>query len=101
MICCLKVPLRLGRDLVHLKMQDHYVEVVTTAGQCMVLRRFADALTCLPAALGNQVHRSHWVAWGHVNNSFIRAGRQFLLLDNGVEVPVSRRFKKVVRERFG
>ena len=97
----LKVPLRLGRDLVHLKMQDHYVEVVTTAGQCMVLMRFADALTCLPAALGNQVHRSHWVAWGHANKSFIRAGRQFLLLDNGVEVPVSRRFKKVVRERFG
>jgi DNA-binding LytR/AlgR family response regulator len=67
----------------------------------MVLMRFADALTCLPVALGNQVHRSHWVAWGHVNKSFIRAGRQFLLLDNGVEVPVSRRFKKVVRERFG
>jgi DNA-binding LytR/AlgR family response regulator len=31
----------------------------------------------------------------------MRAGRLFLLLDNGVEVPVSRRFKKVVRERFG
>ena len=96
-----KIPLRLGRDLVHLKMQDHYLEVVTDAGQCLVLMRMSDAVAALPEQLGGQVHRSHWIAWGHVDKAINRAGRKFLLLKNGIEVPVSRRFQKVVRARFG
>ena len=39
-----RLPPELGRDLVYLKMADHYVEAFTTAGSTLVLMRFADAV---------------------------------------------------------
>ena len=34
-----RLPSALGRDLVYLKMSDHYVEVFTTAGHTVLLMR--------------------------------------------------------------
>ena len=85
-----RLPSELGRDLVYLKMADHYVEAFTTAGSTLILMRFADAIAELDGLDGLRVHRSYWVARGHVAGTARRAGRTTLRLTGGHLVPVSR-----------
>lgn len=94
----------IGTDLVCLQASDHYVEVTTAAGREMVLMRLADAVQLLqspPPVDGMQTHRSWWVAARHVTGLRRAEGRLFVLLGNGVEVPVSRSRAAAVRRRFG
>ncbi len=92
-----RLPPELGRDLVYLKMADHYIEAFTTAGSTLVLMRFADAVAELEGAGGLRVHRSYWVAAGHVTGTARRAGRTVLRLTGGHEAPVSRAYLPAVR----
>ncbi len=85
-----RLPAHLGTDILHLRMQDHYVEAHTARGRELVLLRFRDALRELEGLDGLQVHRSHWVARKAVAGTARRGGRTFLRLTNGAEVPVSR-----------
>ena len=57
-----RLPARSRAELLHLRMQDHYVEVHTAAGSELLLLRFRDALREVEDINGLQVHRSHWVA---------------------------------------
>ena len=93
-----RLPDRLGEDLLHLHMQDHYVEVATAKGHELVLLRFRDALREVESLDGMQVHRSHWVARHAVSGVVRRDGRIFLDLCNGSRVPVSRSFQPVLRQ---
>ena len=90
---------RRGRKLLHLHMQDHYVEAHTDKGSELVLLRFRDAIRELEGLDGMQVHRSHWVAASAVDRAMRRNGRLFLKLTNGDEVPVSRSFAPALKER--
>ena len=86
-----RLPPEAGRDIIYLKMSDHYVEVVTTVGRCTILMRLADAV----AELGDQgvrVHRSYWVAYAHVEGWTKRNQRTLLRLTGGNTVPVSRTY---------
>ena len=94
-----RLPERLGRNLLHLHMQDHYVEVHTDEGSDLVLLRFRDALRELDGLDGTQVHRSHWVARAAVAGVERRSGRIALRLVNGNRVPVSRSFAPALRDR--
>ena len=86
-------------DILHLRMQDHYVEVHTTAGMEMLLLRFRDAMHEVEGVDGQQVHRSHWVARAAVAKVERRRGGAVVLhLVNGSEVPVSRSFAPTLRE---
>ena len=87
-------------EIIHLRMQDHYVEVYTAAGMELLLLRFRDALSEVEAVEGLQVHRSHWVARAAVARVERRRGGGVVLhLVNGSEVPVSRSFAPTLRER--
>lgn len=86
-----RLPAHLGRDIVYLKMSDHYVEVFTTTGHTVLLMRFADAVSELEG-LGVRVHRSYWVGRGQLERLSRRGRRRFLRLANGAEVPVSRTY---------
>ena len=87
-------------DLLHLRMQDHYVEVNTAAGSELLLLRFRDALREVEDVNGLQVHRSHWVARDAVARVERRGGgRVILRLVNGSRVPVSRSFAPVLKSR--
>ena len=91
-----RLPPEAGRDIIYLKMSDHYVEVVTTVGRCTILMRLADAV----AELGDQgvrVHRSYWVAYAHVEGWSKRNQRTLLRLTGGHTVPVSRTYLGDVR----
>ena len=90
-----RLPGALGRDLVYLKMSDHYVEVFTTAGHTVLLMRFGDAVAELEG-LGIQVHRSYWVGHGHAERLLRRGRRRLLRLTDGPDVPVSRTYLAAV-----
>ena len=83
----------------HLRMQDHYIEVHTSRGMEMVLLRFRDALREVEGVDGMQVHRSHWVARAAVDAVERSGGRVTLRLVNGTRVPVSRSFAPALRAR--
>ena len=92
-----RLPHGIGRDLVYLRMADHYVEAFTTTGSDLVLMRFADAVAELEGADGMRVHRSYWVAREHVTGSERINGRPTLCLTGGHRVPVSRTYLPEVR----
>lgn len=85
-----RLPPHLGRDLIALEMEDHYVRAHTPAGSTLILMRMRDAVAELTGIDGAQVHRSWWVARGHVTATD-RDGRNVrLLLTGGIEAPVAR-----------
>ena len=84
-----RLPAMMGRDIVYLTVSGHYVNVVTTAGSCLVLMRLADAGAAL-GDLGMRVHRSYWVALRHVTGVVQRDGRMALRMTGSHEIPVSR-----------
>lgn len=92
-----RLPEEVGRDVVYLKVNGHYINVITTAGSAAVLLRLADAIAEL-GDLGLQVHRSFWVANRHVTGVFRREGRTVVQVTGGMEVPVSRTFLAAVRK---
>lgn len=79
---------------------DHYVHVNTDRGQSIVFMRFTDAIALLGDLDGVRVHRSYWVARDAAVAQRRSNGRLFLLLCNGAEVPVSRKYRPKVEARF-
>lgn len=92
-----RLPASIGRDIVYLMAELHYVRVVTTRGRSLVLYNLRDAIAELPDGAGMQTHRSYWVAFAHVVRRVDRDGRILCLMDDGTEVPVSRRETARVR----
>lgn len=95
-----RMPAEIGRELVYIKTEDHYVGVHTTAGSARVLVRFADAVDEL-GELGMQVHRCYWVAHGQMAELVTRGHRTLLRLTDDREVPVSRRYLPDVEAVLG
>jgi DNA-binding LytR/AlgR family response regulator len=93
-----RVPLALGRDLIALEMEDHYLRIHTALGSDLVLMRLRDALAELGHDRGRQVHRSWWVAEGAVASVDRTDGRLVLILRNGLQVPVSKTYRDSVRQ---
>ncbi|WP_151720492.1 LytTR family DNA-binding domain-containing protein [Gemmobacter serpentinus] len=76
--------------LVALMVRDHYVDVVTTAGRGSVLIRLADAIAEAAGEPGDQIHRSHWVAWWAVKGIEREAGKTWVRLCPELRLPVSK-----------
>ena len=94
-----RVPVRLGRQLIALEAEDHYLRVHTALGSELILARLSDAVTQLEGYDGLQVHRSWWVAADAVAGLIVQNGRLALRLRNGLIAPVSRTYRDAVRER--
>ncbi len=92
-----RLPPGLGRDLIALEMEDHYVRAHTSAGSALVLIPLHQAIAELRAIPGLRVHRSWWVACGAMAGA-IQDGRNLRLrLANGSDAPVSRANVAAVR----
>ncbi|PZQ62333.1 MAG: hypothetical protein DI570_11240 [Phenylobacterium zucineum] len=92
-----RVPDRLGRDLVALEAQDHYLMVHTRQGSALIHMRLSEAVQILPPQLGFQAHRRWWVARKEIAG-LRRDGHQTLIeLMGGLMVPVGRTYLAAVR----
>lgn len=92
-----RIPPALGRDLLALEMEDHYLRIHTAVGSDLILLRLRDAIAELGEAAGLQVHRSWWVAHGAVQAANRDGQKLVLILRNGLEVPVSKARREAVK----
>lgn len=92
-----RVPKRLGRGLVALSAELHYLRVYTTLGETLILFPFGRAVGVLKDANGMQVHRSHWVALDRVEAVVTCDGRVFCDMVGGPSLPVSRSYRAALR----
>ncbi len=90
---------RLGRDLLCLQMEDHYVRAHTARGSELVLMPLKAAMAEVAGIEGMQVHRSWWVARAAVSQPVQRGRNLVLVLTGGIEAPVSRSFVAALREK--
>ncbi len=95
-----RLPIELGKDLISLQAQDHYLKITTKKGSEMVLLRMNDACKELADFDGMQVHRSWWVANDNVVRLEKNKAKISLVLSDGQTVPVSRGFAAAVKQRF-
>lgn len=95
------LPPGIGTDLVLLRMEDHYVRVVTRHGQALVLMRLSDAIAELDGIPGVRTHRSWWVALGEVRSTFRKGKRLELVMSEGTHVPVSASHRGAVEAALG
>jgi DNA-binding LytR/AlgR family response regulator len=96
-----RLPDQIGREIISLSMQDHYVEVTTSRGSTMLLMRFSDAVGELAGYPGAQVHRSHWVAGGQAKRLLRDKDRRMIELVDGRRLPVSRPYLDEARKLLG
>ena len=96
-----RLPKTLGKDIISLQAQDHYVKVTTVRGSELILLRLADATQELAELDGTRVHRSWWVSRKHVSDLIRENDKWIAVLTNDETVPVSRTYSKKVRQWFG
>ncbi len=94
-----RLPSELGRNILAVEAQEHYVRVYTDRGDDLVLYRFGDVVRDLNAlGLGMQVHRSYWVSERAIKD-VQRAGKSYrLTLSNDLEVPVSVSYRGTIQQ---
>lgn len=95
-----RLPAAIGRDLVRIDADLHYLQVRTVLGRATVLGTLAEVEAALPA-LGLRVHRSHWVALSALRRVSKSAKGWACELQGGERVPISRRRLADVRARLG
>ncbi|WP_372770875.1 LytTR family transcriptional regulator DNA-binding domain-containing protein [Pseudoalteromonas sp.] len=87
-----ELPMAKRGKLICLKMDDHYLNVMTDKGEHLLLMRFKDALSKLEHYDGFQTHRSWWVAKDAVVDTKKDGRKLALVMVNGTEVPVSQTY---------
>ncbi|MBI1778126.1 MAG: LytTR family transcriptional regulator [Proteobacteria bacterium] len=92
-----RIPARLGTDLLSIATEDHYLRITTALGSDLILFRMSDAVAELDPAMGQQVHRSYWVARRAVATVERNGHRAQLVLTNGTRIPVSRTYMRQLR----
>lgn len=85
-----QLPARLGRDVICLQMEDHYVRIHTPRGSTLVLSPLGRAIEAVGDLEGLQVHRSWWVARRAVVGVAYDGRNLKLRLTGGIEAPVAR-----------
>lgn len=95
-----RLPLAIGRQLLSISSDLHYLQVVTRRGRATVLGSLAEA----EAELGHRglrIHRSHWVALDAIRRLHRNAQGWRCELHDGRWLPVSRRRAAEIKERLG
>lgn len=78
--------------------EDHYVRVLTSSGEELLLMRLSDAIAETAPLKGLQTHRSWWIAEAGVEAVRKQDGKLSITLKGGTAAPVSRNKAKTVRE---
>lgn len=83
-----RLPKHLGKNLLHLSAQDHYVEAVTENGSHLILMRFSDAIKELTNTDGIQIHRAHWVSMHAIKKPLRKDEKLLIETTDGKRFPV-------------
>jgi hypothetical protein len=93
------IPKELGNDIIYLKSELHYVRVVTTVGETLVLFNMKDAMADLKINYeGIQTHRSYWVSGHYIKSLITDKNRKYIITSKDQRIPVSRRKLVLVKE---
>lgn len=92
-----QLPGHLGRDLILLHAQDHYVSAETELGQTLIRTTLHDAAHDL-GEYGVRLHRSWWVARRAIQAYRYRDGAPVVVLKDGRELPIGRTYRRSVKE---
>ena len=95
-----RLPLAIGRQLVSISSDLHYLQVVTRRGRATVLGSLAEVESEL-GQRGLRIHRSHWVALDAIRRLHRNAQGWRCELQDGRSLPVSRRRAAEIKERLG
>jgi DNA-binding LytR/AlgR family response regulator len=95
-----RLPLAIGRQLVSISADLHYLQVVTRRGRATVLGSLAEVESEL-GQRGLRIHRSHWVALDAIRRLHRNAQGWRCELQDGRSLPVSRRRAAEIKERLG
>ena len=88
-----------GAEIWAVEAQDHYLRLHTSKGQDLILLRLSDAIAELQGIEGARAHRSWWVARDAIADVRRADGRATLTLKDGGQVPVSRTYARLLRQR--
>ncbi len=91
-----QLPSDIGRDLILLQAQDHYVRAETARGETLIRASLGQAAEAL-GDYGLRVHRSWWVARHCIAAQRYRGSAPVLVLKTGQEVPVGRAYRPAVK----
>jgi hypothetical protein len=92
-----RLPAYLGDNILYMRSQDHYVEVVTDKGNHLIKMRFRDAMEEVEPLHGLQIHRGCWVRHAAVVRAKTHNRRLLVETSDGIRHPVSRSFVPEVR----
>lgn len=92
-----QLPAHLGRRLILLQAQDHYVRAKTERGETLIRTTLQDAARDL-GDYGVRVHRSWWVARHAIGGFRYRAGMPVVVLNDGLELPVGRSYRRALKQ---
>lgn len=94
-----RVPKAIGRDLVALSAELHYMRVYTLEGEALILFPFGQAVSELEeVAAGLQIHRSHWVSLSQVEKVLRKGQGGLCITSTGAKFPVSRSRRKALEK---
>ena len=96
-----RIPRRLGRDIVAMTAELHYLRVHTTLGDALILYPFGRATDAVAGLRGMKIHRSHWVALDHVAEVSLQEGRTLCHMAGGLVLPVSRSHRAALKAALG
>lgn len=85
-------------DIFALCAEDHYVRVITSKGEELVLMRLLDAIKEVSPTIGLSPHRSWWVAENGVEKLKKKDGKTEIKLKSGQSTPISRNGMKTVKD---
>jgi hypothetical protein len=95
-----QIPKEVGHDIIYLKSELHYVRVITTLGETLVLFNMKDAIADLEINYeGIQTHRSYWVSGHYIKSLITDKNRKYIITTMDQRIPVSRR-KLVLVKKF-
>ena len=94
-----RLPDRQDSRLISISVRNHYVDIRTTSGTTSLLMRLSDAIGETEGVDGDQIHRSHWVAWDEVVSATRSASKMTLTLIDGSTLPVSKTYRDLVDQR--
>lgn len=93
-----RLPETATSPIVRLTVDDHYVEVHLKDDTChRLLMRLSDAVVEMDAVPGFYTHRSHWVAVASVVDGLREKNREYLVMETGAKIPVSKTYRATVQ----